>query len=289
MHNVWFAYMVRCSDGSLYAGATNDLSGRMRSHNSGSGARYTRSNRPVRLVWSRAFPSKSEALREEARIKSLNKIQKEAMLPWSGKVDVLRRRNEMLALHEMVCPPVTEDLDEAAAMAVLASLCSSSVLDVREFLVHRYAWGTPTEEILRKVQASGPIVEMGAGSGYWAWLLRTLSADIVAYDAFAGPRRNMNVSSLSGISWTEVGFGGPEVLTDHSDRTLLLCWPPAGDMAFRCLDYWKGDVLAYVGDPSVTADEAFHARLRQEFREISRIRAPSWPGISDYLTVWRRA
>lgn len=289
MHNVWFAYLVRCSDGSLYAGSTNDLANRVRTHNSGHGARYTRSNRPVRLVWSRAFLSRPEAMREEARIKSLNKIQKEAMLSWAGKVDVLRRRNEMLAFHEAICPPVTEDLDEPEAMMLLASLCSTGVLDVREFLVHRYAWGTPTEAILRQIQATGPIVEMGAGAGYWAWLLRTLGADVVAYDAFAGPKRNLNVSSLSGISWTEVLVGGPGHLVDHSDRTLLLCWPPVGDMAFQCLNYWKGDVLAYVGDPSVTADESFHARLRQEFRLASRTRAPSWPGIPDSLTIWRRA
>lgn len=289
MLNLWFAYMVRCSDGSLYTGFTNDLAERILAHNSGKGARYTRTYRPVQLVWSRAFPSKPEAMREEARIKSLSKSEKEAMLPWSSRVNVLGQRNDMLRLHASVCPPVPEGLEDADAMAVLVSLCSNITLGVRDFLVHRYAWGTPTEAILRQVQAPGPIVEMGAGSGYWAWLLRTLGADVMAYDHLAGPKRLLNMSSIGGITWSEVHQGGPEDLVEHSDRTLLLCWPPQGQMAFACLNHWKGDVLAYVGDPSVTADDAFHARLRGEFRLTARIRAPSWPGILDSLTMWRRA
>lgn len=285
MLNLWFAYMVRCSDGSLYAGATNDLAERILAHNSGRGARYTRTYRPVRLVWSKAFSSKSEALQEEARIKALNKLEKEAILPWASRVEVLGRRNEMLRLHEAVCPPVPEGLGDEDAMAVLVSLCRGNPLGARDYLVHRYAWGTPTEAILRQIQAPGPIVEMGAGSGYWAWLLRTLSADVVAYDQCG---RGLNVSNLGGISWTDVLSGGPEVLAEHSDRTLLLCWPPPGTMAASCLHYWKGDIIAYVGDPAVTADEEFHARLRGEFRLATQIRAPSWPGIMDSLTVWRR-
>lgn len=288
MHNLWFVYMVRCSDGSLYTGVTNDLAERVMAHNSGTGAKYTRSRRPVHLVWSRVCRSKSDALREEAEIKSLDRLRKEAMLPWHGRSEILRHRNKMLQFHETVCPPLPDGLDEAGSMAVLASACSSSVLVVRDYLVDRYAWGTPTEPMLRAIQEPGPIVEMGAGSGYWAWLLRTLGADVIAYDRFAGARRNLNVSSLGGIVWTKVLTGGPEDLAEHSDRTLLLCWPPQSDMAFSCLDYWKGDVLAYVGDPSLTADDAFHARLRGEFDLSFEVRAPSWPGISDSLTVWRR-
>lgn len=288
MLNLWFAYMVRCSDGSLYTGFTNDLAERMRAHNSGKGAKYTRTYRPVRLVWSRAFPSKSEAMREEARIKSLGKAEKEAMLPWRSKVNILDQRNEMLRLHAQACPPVPEGLEDADAMAAMLSLCSNSTLSVRDFLLDHYAWGTPTEDILRQIQAPGPVVEMGAGSGYWAWLLRTLGSDVVAYDHLAGPGRSLNMSNIGGVVWGDVLQGSPEDLAEHSDRTLFLCWPPQDGMAFSCLDHWKGDVLAYVGDPSVTADEAFHARLRGEFRLAARIRAPSWPGILDSLTMWRR-
>jgi len=72
----WFAYFVRCADGSLYAGATNDLERRISAHNSGRGARYTRSRLPVTLVWSRKVADRSKALSLEARLKQLSRTEK---------------------------------------------------------------------------------------------------------------------------------------------------------------------------------------------------------------------
>lgn len=69
-------YLLRCRDGSLYAGAATDLERRLAEHRAGRAARYTRSRLPVELVWSRQVATWSEALREEARIKSLRREQK---------------------------------------------------------------------------------------------------------------------------------------------------------------------------------------------------------------------
>ncbi len=76
----WFVYIVRCRDGSLYTGATNQLERRVEAHSAGKGARYTRSRRPVSLVWSRRKRDKSAALREEYRIKQLSRTEKLAMI-----------------------------------------------------------------------------------------------------------------------------------------------------------------------------------------------------------------
>lgn len=75
----WFVYIVRCRDGSLYTGATNDLDKRVRAHNDGKGARYTRSRRPVELVFSRRARDKSSALRQEYRLKQLTRAEKLAL------------------------------------------------------------------------------------------------------------------------------------------------------------------------------------------------------------------
>ena len=75
----WQVYLLRCSDESLYCGATTDIDRRLRQHNQGVGSRYTRSRLPVRLVWSSGELSKSEAFREEYRIKRLSKVEKERM------------------------------------------------------------------------------------------------------------------------------------------------------------------------------------------------------------------
>jgi putative endonuclease len=67
----WSVYMVACADGSLYTGIARDVTARIRQHNAGTGARYTRSRRPVTLVWQEPAASRGEALRREYRIKSL--------------------------------------------------------------------------------------------------------------------------------------------------------------------------------------------------------------------------
>ncbi len=68
--------MLRCGDGSLYCGWTNDLERRVEEHRTGRASRYTRSRLPVELAWSRQMASRSEAMREEARIKRLSRADK---------------------------------------------------------------------------------------------------------------------------------------------------------------------------------------------------------------------
>lgn len=73
-------YLLRCRDGSLYAGAAVDLERRLREHRAGRASRYTRSRLPVELAWSCEVESWSAALVEEARIKSLPRRAKELLL-----------------------------------------------------------------------------------------------------------------------------------------------------------------------------------------------------------------
>ena len=75
----WMVYMLRCRDGSLYTGITNDLPRRLAAHHAGRGARYTRSRLPVRLVYREARANRSAALRREAAIKRLPRAAKLAL------------------------------------------------------------------------------------------------------------------------------------------------------------------------------------------------------------------
>ena len=72
--------MVRCRDGSLYTGYTNDLNNRIETHNSGRGAKYTRSRLPVELVYFEEFSTKEEAMSREWHIKRLKRPQKEKLI-----------------------------------------------------------------------------------------------------------------------------------------------------------------------------------------------------------------
>lgn len=74
---MYYLYILRCSDKILYTGITTDIARRVGEHNSsGLGAKYTRARRPVKLVYSKKFKTRSAAAREESRVKKLPRIQK---------------------------------------------------------------------------------------------------------------------------------------------------------------------------------------------------------------------
>jgi len=72
----WYVYMLRCCDGSLYTGCTDDVDRRLSVHQSGRGAKYTRSRLPVELAYREEVADRSAALRREAAIKRLTRQQK---------------------------------------------------------------------------------------------------------------------------------------------------------------------------------------------------------------------
>ncbi|MCI6284947.1 GIY-YIG nuclease family protein [Selenomonas sp.] len=75
-----YTYIVRCSDGSLYTGWTDDIEKRLAAHNSGRGAKYTRTRLPVVLVHLETFATKEEAMSREWHIKQLTRAQKLALV-----------------------------------------------------------------------------------------------------------------------------------------------------------------------------------------------------------------
>ncbi len=75
-----YTYILKCSDNSFYTGYTTDLENRLKTHNEGLGAKYTRGRLPVQLVYYETFETKSEALKREIAIKKLTKSQKEKLI-----------------------------------------------------------------------------------------------------------------------------------------------------------------------------------------------------------------
>lgn len=69
-------YIVKCNDGTLYTGVSNNVDNRVAKHNSGKGAKYTKTRRPVCLVYTKVIGTKSDALKEEYRIKQLSRSEK---------------------------------------------------------------------------------------------------------------------------------------------------------------------------------------------------------------------
>ena len=79
----WFFYTVRCVDGSLYCGITNNLDKRMKKHNAGTGAKYTRNRRPVVLVYTEKYDGISRARKREEQVKHWSRIKKEQLISGS--------------------------------------------------------------------------------------------------------------------------------------------------------------------------------------------------------------
>ncbi len=77
---MWYLYILRLSDGSLYTGITIDIDRRLKQHRSGDGSKYVRSRLPCELVYKEVLDSKSDALKREAEIKSWNKEKKEEFI-----------------------------------------------------------------------------------------------------------------------------------------------------------------------------------------------------------------
>ena len=80
----WLMYVVECADGSYYTGITTDMTRRLNEHNrTKRGAKYTRSRRPVRLIYFESHENRSEASRAEAAFKKLTRKKKEAYIDWN--------------------------------------------------------------------------------------------------------------------------------------------------------------------------------------------------------------
>ena len=76
----WYVYILRCGDGTLYTGITDDVPRRLATHRAGKGAKYTRGRGPLELVWQEEVPDKSAALRREIEIKRLRRAEKERLI-----------------------------------------------------------------------------------------------------------------------------------------------------------------------------------------------------------------
>ena len=152
----------------------------------------------------------------------------------------------------------------------------------RHDLVKKYSWALPSLEALRTIAAEGPIVEMGAGGGYWAYLLRQLGVDIIAFD------RSPGASYWSSHLWTKVEEGGPPILAKYPERSLLLIWPPLDDeMEGDCLGFYEGDCVLYVGEvDGCTGDGSIFEQDKWSLDKTVEI--PKFGGLHDNLHVFRR-
>lgn len=148
----------------------------------------------------------------------------------------------------------------------------------RDKLVQKYAWAIPNETALTTLVDYGPLIEIGAGNGYWASLIEQTGGTVYPYD-----------KEPPDETYTTVQKGTTDVLTEQNANTLFLCWPPFGSpMASKCLEKFGGDYVAYIGEwRGKTATNEFHTQLREMGEFETMVQLPQWENISDKLFVFK--
>lgn len=166
--------------------------------------------------------------------------------------------------------------------------------DRREKFRTRYGYANPTEEAIREIIsfANGDsIVEVGAGRGFWAYLICEMGGKIRATD-YATVRTNRYAPCKGGETWVEIEFGKAEYIAKHAtENVLMTIWPPyIESMASDALKAFKGDKLVYVGESEggCTADDAFFLELRENWCRVNCVGIPQWDGLHDELMMFER-
>ena len=169
--------------------------------------------------------------------------------------------------------------------------------DIRTELVRKYAWAIPNEDTLCTIAQYAPrIVEIGAGTGYWAYMLAQTGVNSICYDR--APYENKYASN----NWYPIMRGGPVKAAHHADRALFLCWPPyAEPMAYYALKAYKGDTVIYIGEGhgGCTGDDNFHYLLgdnspwdepifESPWECVETLWLPQWRGIHDSVYIYHR-
>lgn len=152
-------------------------------------------------------------------------------------------------------------------------------------LVREYAWAIPNEDAIETVVEYSPIIEIGAGTGYWASLVDTMGGDIIATDDMSRADEYVN-------SFYDVKEADASISSEYPNRTLFLCWPEYDDpMGHTALRNYSGDSVILVGEASdgCTGDRELYRELRDYWTQTDQVEIPSWYGIRDSLRVYERS
>jgi hypothetical protein len=193
----------------------------------------------------------------------------------------------------------------------------------RDLITSRYAWAIPAPDSLAFIVSildGRSVVEIGAGTGYWAWLLSQLGVDVNAYDpAPVGHKKSWfneeRLAKLGGdtsielVEFHPVAKAGPRAvrLKENRDRVLFVSWPTMDSWAAETVRLFEGDTIIYIGEGpgGCTADSEFfslvgegcgcwsdddcgHSKADALFERIATGPLTQWSGLHDRLEVYLR-
>ncbi|PNW75576.1 hypothetical protein CHLRE_12g532300v5 [Chlamydomonas reinhardtii] len=172
---------------------------------------------------------------------------------------------------------------------------------MRRVAIRDYAYAVPSAEALDVIaqESGGRVVEVGAGTGYWAWLLSRRGVDVVAVDTGGemffqdSPAAREALPFIIGAKryFPEMQeCDGPEFLARHGgcpDRALLMCWVSSA-VGEASLAAYRGDTVVAVGETDMGCTWELNTEEHPEWRQVRYVPLPQWPRIRDDMRVYRR-
>lgn len=169
------------------------------------------------------------------------------------------------------------------------------LLKNRHELISKYSFAIPVEKTLKIIMEHSPVIEIGAGTGYWAMCLIRLGVDIIAFDNKV-PGDNDPWCWYEGNLWHDdtwhyVQDGDEKTAGLYPERSLFLCWPePQSNMASESLKSYLnsgGETLIFAGAPFSCGDDEFH-KMRRALTPVVEFEMPGWPGIDEIFGVYKK-
>jgi len=205
----------------------------------------------------------------------------------------LNKLKQTIPCWDTMFAPTTSEEDRDAAWSRLEVIGHS--------IQQEFSWACPDARALRIAAHFSPLVEIGAGKGYWSKLLKeTHACDVLCFDKYVATAYKKEEM------WDSVLEGGPEVLQDKrtEGRNLFLCYPDEAEaMSMPCLDnFVGGEYVIHVGELFVTGTKTggaqspwgrstssdFQVALSESFSLVLQAKLPCFPYANDYISVWKR-
>jgi hypothetical protein len=153
-------------------------------------------------------------------------------------------------------------------------------LRLKAAIATHFSWAVPTDQAIGTIAShASRVVEIGCGSGYWAWLMQQAGIAVTAVD-----------QTMPTLAWHPIELGNELASAKHPDKALFLCWPPWGTtMAEQAVANYAGTCVIYVGEwLGGNAEPGFFVRLVRDFDMIAIVPIPQWYMRTDSLMVFKR-
>ena len=155
----------------------------------------------------------------------------------------------------------------------------------RRELVSLYGFAIPCEKALQEMVKLTPLLEVGAGTGYWASLLKERGVDIIATDGYPGSYKFKK-------EWHKIEkLDANAAIAKYPNRTLCVSWACSDNpWAFDALKTYKGNTFVCVGEGygGCTADDSFFDELDSNWNHVKYVTIPFWYGLHDIMSIYKR-